>query len=98
MIKINPLPGKVIVKPLEEKERKTDSGIILSGAAENMRWVFGEVIAAATYRIEGDKRVDMILKVGDKLYFDELSTREFRFKNDKYYCVFETDAYGVVEE
>lgn len=88
---IKPLKGKIIVQSLKDEERTTESGLIISSqTAEKMRFIKGEVIATG-------KEVEEI-KTGDIIIFDEYTTRELLHNGDKYYCLDEEKAYGVVNE
>lgn len=98
-MKIQPIAGNVIVESLKREERTTESGLIISDAvAEKIRFVKGTVIAAADVKYVGEREVPMQIKVGDTIYFDEYTAREFTFRGIEYYCVAEEKAYGVLLE
>jgi chaperonin GroES len=94
---IQPLQGKIIAIPLKS-EVTTKSGIVLSGTSEQNRFVKGEVIACATEKYVGEKLVPMTVKVGDIVYFDEYSTREFSIDAEKYYSLTEDNIYIIFKE
>jgi co-chaperonin GroES (HSP10) len=97
-MKITPLDGKLIAEVIEEKERTTESGIILTKkSAEQMRFVLGKVVAAAEYKWVGEKAITMRVKVGDVVYFDEYTTKEFMHRSRKLYCLDEDKIYGIVD-
>lgn len=98
-MKLKPVYGNVIVKEVNENERTTESGLFIpEKTAEPMRFAMGEVLFAATERENpAGNLVPMQLKVGDKIYFDKVSAREFSYQGQEFFCLDETKAYGVVE-
>ena len=66
-IKVKPLADRVVVKPLEENEQMRGGLYIPDTAKEKPQQ--GEVVAVGPGRVEDGKRVDMELKVGDKVLF-----------------------------
>ena len=98
---ITPLEGKIIAEPLQrgEEEKTTASGIVIPGSeVEKMRFVKARVVAVATHKYVGDKLVPMIVKENDVIYFDQTTTREFKFDSKDYYCLEEDRVYGVLND
>jgi chaperonin GroES len=56
----------------------------------------GEVMAVGPGRIEDGKRVDMELKVGDKVLYGKYSGTEVTVENEQYLILRESDVLAVV--
>lgn len=97
-MKIEPMTGKVIAEPIGAEDTKTQSGIIIPGSTDLGRFIKGKIVAASEEKYIGEKLVPMKLKVGDIIYFDEYTTREFVINAIKYYCLDEDKAYGIIHE
>ena len=98
---ITPLEGKIIAEPLQkgEKEKTTASGILIANdTVEKMRFVKARVVAVATHKYVGDKLVPMIVKENDVIYFDQTTTREFKYDGNDYFCLEEDRVYGVLND
>jgi len=75
-MKLNPLQDRVVVK-LVEAEETTKSGIILTGAAKEKPQV-AEVVAVGPGIPEGDHKVIMEVKVGDKVITSKYAGTEVK--------------------
>ncbi len=76
-MKLYPLQDRVVVK-LVEAEETTKSGIILTGAAKEKPQV-AEVVAVGPGIPEGDNKVVMEVKVGDKVITSKYSAPKSRW-------------------
>jgi len=86
-----PFSGYIIIKPLK-REDKLESGLLLpDDRVEAGRWFSGEVKAVAEYKIIEGEKTEMDAKVGEIVYFDEITAREFKLENEDYYCCSEDD-------
>ncbi|MBQ7624869.1 MAG: co-chaperone GroES [Clostridia bacterium] len=94
-MKIVPLQDRVVVKMVEAEET-TKSGIILTGAAKEKPQI-AEVIAAGPGIDEGDKKVPMIVKVGQKVITSKYSGTEIKLDGEEYIIVKMSDILAVVE-
>jgi chaperonin GroES len=56
----------------------------------------GEVVAVGPGRVEDGKRVDMELKVGDKVLYGKYSGTEVTVENEQYLILRESDVLAVV--
>jgi co-chaperonin GroES (HSP10) len=97
---IQPLEGKLIVKPVTEKPKESESGILLgtSSSAEALRFIVGEVMATGGSKYRDGKYEEMDIKVGHKILFDELKAGEFTRNLEKYYALSEDSGaiYGIL--
>ena len=92
---LKPLGDRVIVKP-KAPEEKTKGGIILPDTAQE-KPMEGEIIAVGTGRIADDgKKINMELKVGDKVLYGKYSGTEVKVNDEEYLIMRETDVYAVI--
>ncbi len=92
-----PLHDRVLVKRLEEEE-KTAGGIIIPDTAKE-KPSQGEVIAVGPgSRDEDGKRIDMDVKVGDRILFGKWSGTEVKVDGQDYLIMKESDIMGVIEQ
>ena len=92
---IKPLGERVVIKKLEAEE-KTKSGIVLTGAAKE-RPQEAEVVAVGPGAIVDGKRVEMEVKVGDKVLYKEYSMTEYKQDETKYLVASINDILAIVE-
>ncbi len=96
---IKPLGDRVIVRPLTEEELGTvsASGIIIPDTAKKEKPEQGIVIAvgAGKWDEDGEKRIPMEVKVGDRVVFSKYGFDELKFENKEYYIVSEASILGI---
>ena len=93
-IKVKPLADRVVVKALEESEQMRGGLYIPDTAKEKPQQ--GEVVAVGPGRVEDGKRVDMELKVGDKVLYGKYSGTEVTLDDQPYLILRESDVLAVV--
>ena len=92
---IKPLEDRVLLKMVEAEET-TKSGIILSTSAQEKPQI-AEVIAVGPGRVEDGKRLEMNIKVGDKVITSKYSGTEIKYEGTEYTIVKESDILAIVE-
>ena len=94
---LKPVDERVIIKPLEDEEKKIGSIIIPDTAKERPQ--IGEVIALGDDipKKEGGKVLSEILKVGDRVVYSKYGGTEIEFGKDKYLIVSRGDILAVVQ-
>jgi chaperonin GroES len=91
-----PLGDRVLVKRVEE-ETKTKGGIIIPDTAKEKPQE-GEVVAVGPGgRDEDGERIDMDLKVGDRILFGKWSGTEVKIDGEELLIMKESDVMGVLE-
>ena len=90
-----PLQDRVVVK-LVEAEETTKSGIILAGAAKEKPQV-AEVVAVGPGIAEGDNKVVMEVKVGDKVITSKYAGTEVKMDGQEYTIVKQSDILAIVK-
>ncbi len=92
---IKPLEDRVLLK-MKDAEETTKSGIILSSGSQEKPQI-AEVIAVGPGRIEDGKKIEMDIKVGDKVITSKYSGTEIKYEGQEYIIVKESDVLAIVE-
>jgi chaperonin GroES len=92
-VTIKPLRDRILVKRLEAEE-KTKGGIILPDTAKEKP----QEVAVGTGRIDDSgKKIDLTVKVGDRVLFGSYAGNEVRIGGEEYLIMREEEVFGVVE-
>lgn len=94
-MKLYPLQDRVVVK-LVEAEETTKGGIILTAAAKEKPQV-AEVVAVGPGIPEGDNKVVMEVKVGDKVITSKYAGTEVKMDGEEYTIVKQSDILAIVK-
>ena len=94
-MKLYPLQDRVVVK-LVEAEETTKGGIILTAAAKEKPQV-AEVVAVGPGIAEGDNKVVMEVKVGDKVITSKYAGTEVKMDGVEYTIVKQSDILAIVK-
>lgn len=92
---IKPLSDRIVIKMVEAEE-KTKSGIILSAAAQEKPEI-AEVVAVGPGGVLDGNKVEMTLKVGDKVLIAKYSGTEVKVDGVQYSIVRQADVLAIVE-
>lgn len=90
-MKIQPLEDRVLIKPVEEKEKKLGSIIVPETAKEKPQ--VGIVEAVGT-----DEKLQKIVKTGDKVIYGKYSGTEFELNGVNYLIIQKSDLLGVLKD
>ncbi|USN87780.1 MAG: co-chaperone GroES [Candidatus Nomurabacteria bacterium] len=97
---IKPLGDRVIVRPLSDEEAGNTSafGIIIPDTAKKDKPEQGVVIAvgAGKWDEDGEKRIPMEVKEGDRIVFSKYGYDEIKIGNDEYFIVSESSVLGII--
>ncbi|WP_067925472.1 MULTISPECIES: co-chaperone GroES [Alicyclobacillus] len=93
---LQPLADRVVVRPLE-REEKTASGIVLPDTAKEKPQE-GEIIAVGPGRVEDGKRVELEVKVGDRVIYSKYAGTEVKVDNEELLILRESDILAVVQK
>ena len=93
-LKVKPLADRVVVKALEETEQMRGGLYIPDTAKEKPQQ--GEVVAVGPGRFEDGKRIEMELKVGDKVLYGKYSGTEVTIEEQQYLILRESDVLAIV--
>jgi chaperonin GroES len=91
-----PLQDRVLVKRVKEEE-KTRGGIIIPDTAQEKPQE-GEVVAVGPgARDEDGERIEMDVKVGDRILFGKWSGTEVKIDGEELLIMKESDIMGILE-
>jgi len=95
-INIRPLGDRIVVEPIEQDET-TSSGLLLPETAKEKPQQ-GMILAAGLGRRDDDgDRIEMDVKVGDKVLFAKYAGTEIKIDGKKMLIMKESDILGVIE-
>ena len=94
-MKLYPLQDRVVVK-LVEAEETTMGGIILTAAAKEKPQV-AEVVAVGPGIPEGEHKVVIEVKVGDKVITSKYAGTEVKMDGEEYTIVKQSDILAIVK-
>ena len=96
---IKPLGDRVLVRPLTDAEAGTlsTSGIIIPDSAKKEKPEQGIIIAVGSgkWNEDGDARLAMEVKVGDKVIFSKYGFDEVKVDGKEYFIVGESSILGI---
>ncbi len=92
---LKPLHDNVVLKK-EKAEKKTASGIILSGDAKEQPQ-FATIVAIGEGALVDGKRVPLSVKIGDKVVYKKYSATELKIEEEEYLVIAEKDILAIVE-
>lgn len=92
---IKPLGERVVIKKLEAEE-KTKSGIVLTGSAKE-RPQEAEVVAVGPGAVVDGNRIEMEVKVGDKVLYSKYAGTEVKVDGQEYTILKQEDILAIVQ-
>jgi len=96
-MQLRPLNDRLIVKPLP-KEEVTKSGIILPDTIDKERPEQGEVVAIGPGKLTPEgQRLEMSVKVGDKVVFKKYSPDEVKVDDQELLVISDSDILAIIE-
>lgn len=92
---IKPLADRVLLKMVDAEET-TKSGIILSSGAKEKPQI-AEIIAVGPGGMVDGEKIEMTVKVGQKVITSKYSGTEVKYEGTEYIIVKQNDILAVVE-
>ena len=92
---IRPLGDRVVIKKLEA-ESTTKSGIVLTGTAKEQPQE-AKVMAVGPGAVVDGKRVEMDVKVGDKILYSKYAGTDVKVAGEEYIILRQDDILSIVE-
>ncbi|SFG03201.1 chaperonin GroES [Planifilum fulgidum] len=93
---IKPLGDRIVLEAIE-KEEKTASGIVLPDTAKEKPQE-GRVVAVGTGRWENGQKIELEVKVGDRVIFSKYAGTEVKVGDKEYLILRESDVLAIVEQ
>jgi len=98
MANIKPLYDRVVVKPVEEAEEKTPSGIIIPDTAKE-KPSEGEVVAVGEGKLlENGEIKPLKVKVGDKVIYSKYAGNDIVVDGEDLIILREDDILAIIEK
>ena len=95
-MKLKPLGERVVLKECKAEET-TKSGIILTTASQE-KPQYAEVIAVGPGAVVDGEKIEMQVKVGDKVIYSRYAGNDVVLDGEKYIIVKQSDIHAVVED
>jgi chaperonin GroES len=95
-INIRPLSDRLIVEPVEQEETIA-GGLLLPETAKEKPQQGNVLAAGAGRRDEDGERIEMDVKVGDRVLFAKYAGTEIKLNGQKLLIMKESDVLGVIE-
>ena len=99
-MKIKPVDERVLIKPVEEEERKV-GGIIIPDTASKDRPQMGDVIAVGDdveLTDRKQKKLSDVIKIGDRVIYARYGGTEVKIEGDEFLIVSRNDILGIVQK
>ena len=94
-LKVKPLADRVVVKPLEDAEQMRGGLYIPDTAKEKPQQ--GEIVAVGGGKVTDEgKRIDLEVKVGDRVLYGKYSGTEVTLENEQYLILREADVLAII--
>ena len=94
-VKLSPLADRVVVKATEESEQMRGGLYIPDTAKEKPQQ--GEIVAVGGGKVtEEGKRIELEVKVGDKVLYGKYSGTEVTLDNEQYLILREADVLAII--
>lgn len=94
-MKIKPLGDRVVIKKLEA-ETTTKSGIVLTGTAKEQPQE-AEIVAVGPGAIVDGNRIEMEVKVGDKVLYSKYAGTDVKVDGEEYIIIKQDDILAIVQ-
>jgi chaperonin GroES len=94
---LKPLGDRIVVKPAEEDEARTASGLVIPDTAKEKPQV-GEVLAVGpgNWNEDGDERIPLDVTVGDRVVYSKYGGTEFKYEGEDLLIMSSRDVLAVV--
>ncbi len=94
-MKLQPLGDRVVVKPKDEDESTTSSGLVIPDTAKEKPQL-GEVLAVGPGEYQDGDRIPLDVKVGDLVFYSKYGGTEVKVEGDDYLVLSARDVLAVL--
>ena len=94
-MKLKPLGDRVVVE-VTESEETTKGGIVLPDTAKE-KPAMGNIIAVGSGEVIDGKKVELDVKVGDKVIYSKYAGTEVKLEGEEYLVLRQSDILAIVE-
>ena len=94
---LKPLGDRIVVKPKEESEARTASGLVIPDTAKEKPQL-GEVLAVGpgNWNEDGDERIPLDVSVGDLVFYSKYGGTEVKVEGEDYLILSARDVLAVL--
>ena len=94
---LKPLGDRIVVKPKEESEARTASGLVIPDTAKEKPQL-GEVLAVGpgNWNEDGDERIPLDVSVGDLVFYSKYGGTEVKVEGVDYLVLSSRDVLAVL--
>ncbi|MEX2784768.1 co-chaperone GroES [Streptococcus sp. H49] len=93
---LKPLGDRVVLKVEEAKEQTVGGFVLAGGSKEKTQLATVQAVGAGTRALNGDL-IELSVKVGDTVVFEEFAGVEVKDAGESYLLVHESDILAVVQ-
>ncbi len=94
-MKLQPQGDRIVVKPKEDSESTTASGLVIPDTAKEKPQL-GEVLAVGPGEYRDGARVPMDVKTGDVVVYSKYGGTEVKFEGEEYLILSSRDVLAVI--
>jgi chaperonin GroES len=94
-MKLKPLGDRIVVKPMDEDEVRTASGLVIPDTAKEKPQQ-GEVLAVGPGEYKDGERIPLDVKVGDTVVYSKYGGTEVKYDGEDYLILSARDVLAVV--
>jgi chaperonin GroES len=96
-MKLKPLGDRIVVKPKDDLDSKTPSGLVIPDTAKEKPQL-GEVLAVGpgTWNEDGDERIPVDVSVGDLVFYSKYGGTEVKYEGEEYLILSSRDVMAVL--
>jgi chaperonin GroES len=92
---LKPLGDRIVVKPQEDEESRTPSGLVIPDTAKEKPQL-GDVVAVGPGEIKDGERIPIDVKVGDVVFYSKYGGTEVKVEGVDYLILSSRDALAVL--
>ena len=94
-MKLQPLGDRIVVKPKDEDEATTQSGLVIPDTAKEKPQL-GEVLAVGPGEYSDGERIPMDVSVGDLVFYSKYGGTEVKVEGEDYLVLSSRDVLAVL--
>ncbi|MCH8128603.1 MAG: co-chaperone GroES [Acidobacteria bacterium] len=94
-MKLKPLGDRIVVKPKDEDEATTTSGLVIPDTAKEKPQL-GEVLAVGPGEFSDGDRVPMDVSVGDLVFYSKYGGTEVKVDGEEYLVLSSRDVLAIL--
>jgi chaperonin GroES len=94
-MKLKPLGDRIVVKPKDEDEARTASGLVIPDTAKEKPQL-GEVLAVGPGEFKDGERVPVDVSVGDLVFYSKYGGTEVKYEGEEYLILSSRDVLAIL--